>query len=68
MLRDNFERVINYATPEGMKRQEELMKKRMEEMRKRMGGDDGPMKGAAESGWGKARQDIDWVKERKGPF
>jgi len=37
-------------------------------MRKRMGGDDGPMKGAAESGWGKARQDIDWVKERKGPF
>jgi NAD(P)-dependent dehydrogenase (short-subunit alcohol dehydrogenase family) len=68
MLRDIVERIVNYATPEGMKRQEELMKKHMEEMRKRMGGDDGPMKGAAESGWGKARPDLTWVKERKGPF
>jgi len=68
MLRDIVERIVNYATPEGMKRQEELMKKRMEEMRKRMGGDDGPMKGAAESGWGRARPDLTWVKERRGPF
>ena len=68
MLKDILERTINYATPEGMKKQEESMKKRMEEMRKRMGGDDGPMKGAAESGWGKARQDIKWVKEHRGPF
>jgi NAD(P)-dependent dehydrogenase (short-subunit alcohol dehydrogenase family) len=68
MLRDNFERVINYATPEGMKRQEELMKKRMAEMRERMGGGEGPMKGAAESGWGRAREDLTWVKERRGPF
>jgi NAD(P)-dependent dehydrogenase (short-subunit alcohol dehydrogenase family) len=68
MLRDNFERIINYATPEGMKRQEELMQKRMEEMRERMGGDEGPMKGAAESGWGKAREDLTWVKEHRGPF
>jgi len=67
MLRDNFERVISYATPEGMKRQEELMKKRMEEMRKRMG-EDGPMKGAAEARWGTARKDLTWVKERRGPF
>ncbi len=68
MLRDIVERIVNYATPEGMKRQEELMKKRMEEMREHMGGDDGPMKGAEESGWGKARQDITWVKEHRGPF
>ncbi len=68
MLRDIVERIVNYATPEGMKRQQELMKKRMEEMRKRMGGDDGPMKGAEEAGWGKARQDLTWVKEHKGPF
>lgn len=71
MLRGNFERIINYATPEGMKRQEELMKKRMEEMkemRERMYGDNGPMKGAEEAGWGKARPDLTWVKERRGPF
>jgi NAD(P)-dependent dehydrogenase (short-subunit alcohol dehydrogenase family) len=69
MLRFNLERVVNYATPEGMKRQEELMKKRREEMRKRMGsGDDGPMKGATEAGWGRAREDLTWVKERRGPF
>jgi len=66
MLRDNFERLINYATPEGMKRQEELMKKRMEEMRKHMG-DNNPFGGAAEAGWGKARQDITWVKDSFGP-
>jgi NAD(P)-dependent dehydrogenase (short-subunit alcohol dehydrogenase family) len=67
MLRDNFERVINYATPEGMKKQEELTKKRMEEMRKRMGNSP-MMEGAAEAGWGKARKDITWVKEHRGPF
>ena len=67
MLRDNFERIINYATPEGMQRQEELMKKRMEEMRKRMGKNN-PMEGAVEAGWGKARADLTWVKERRGPF
>jgi len=67
MLRNNFERIINYATPEGMKRQEELMKKHREEMRQRMGGDDGPMKGAGEAGWGKAREDLTWVKDNR-PF
>jgi hypothetical protein len=43
------------------------MKKRMEEMRKRMGNSP-MMEGAAEAGWGKARKDITWVKERRGPF
>ena len=66
MLRDIVERIVNYATPEGMKRQEEFMKKRMEEMRKRMS-EDGPMKGAQEAGWGRARPDLKWVKERRGP-
>jgi NAD(P)-dependent dehydrogenase (short-subunit alcohol dehydrogenase family) len=66
MLRDNFEHIINYATPEGMKRQEELDKQRREEMMKRMTVDDGPMAGAAEAGWGKARPDLAWVKDRRG--
>ena len=61
MLRDNFERIISYATPEGMQKQEELMKTRMEEMRKRMGP---AMEGATEAGWGKARKDIPWVKDK----
>jgi NAD(P)-dependent dehydrogenase (short-subunit alcohol dehydrogenase family) len=66
MLRDNFERIINYTSPEGMKRQEELAKKRMEEMRKRGGGKN-PFEGAAEAGWGKAKEDLTWVKDRMGP-
>jgi NAD(P)-dependent dehydrogenase (short-subunit alcohol dehydrogenase family) len=66
MLRDNFERIINYSTPEGMKRQEEMMKKRREEMMKRMGTADGPMAGAAEAGWGKARPDLTWIKDTRG--
>jgi NAD(P)-dependent dehydrogenase (short-subunit alcohol dehydrogenase family) len=66
MLRYSLERFVNYATPEGMKRQEEMMKKRMEEMRARMGGKN-PFGGAAEAGWGKARKDLTWVKEQQGP-
>jgi len=66
MLRDHVERVVNYATPEGMKRQDELAQKRREEMRKRMGGTD-LFAGAAEAGWGKAREDLTWVKERREP-
>ena len=66
MLRGTLERIINYASPEGMKRQDELTKKRMEEMRKHMGGKN-PFAGAAEAGWGKAREDLTWVKDRKGP-
>jgi NAD(P)-dependent dehydrogenase (short-subunit alcohol dehydrogenase family) len=66
ILRFMVERIIDYATPEGMKRQEETMKKRMEEMRKNMSGKN-PFAGAAEAGWGKARPDLKWVKERRGP-
>ena len=64
MLRENFERIINYASPEGMKRQEELDRKRREEMRKRMGEiKEGPLAGAREAGWGRARPDLTWVKD-----
>ena len=64
MMRDIAERMVNYCTPEGMKRQEEIMKKRMEEMKKNpMPG----LKGAAEAGWGRARPDLTWVKERQRP-
>jgi NAD(P)-dependent dehydrogenase (short-subunit alcohol dehydrogenase family) len=63
MLRSNLERIVNFATPEGMLRQDELAKKRMEEMMKHTGGKN-LFAGAAESGWGKARKDITWVKDR----
>lgn len=66
MLRMSLEQVINYATPEGMERQVELMKNRREEMRKRMGGKN-PFEGADEAGWGKAKEDLTWIKERQGP-
>ena len=62
MLRDNFARVINWATPEGMKRQEELSRKRAEEMRARTG-DNSPFAGAGDVGWGKAKADLNWVDE-----
>jgi NAD(P)-dependent dehydrogenase (short-subunit alcohol dehydrogenase family) len=65
-LRDHLEGKINYATPEGTKRQEERAKKMREEMRKRMG-DENFLEGADEAGWGKAREDLTWVKDRKGP-
>ena len=61
-LRDNFERIANYTTSEGMKRQEELARKRAEEMRRRRGGP-GPFGGAAEAGWGKAKADLGWVAD-----
>jgi NAD(P)-dependent dehydrogenase (short-subunit alcohol dehydrogenase family) len=65
MLKGIAEQIINYATPEGMKRQEELNMKRREEMRKHpMPG----LEGAAEAGWGRAREDLTWVKERQRPF
>jgi NAD(P)-dependent dehydrogenase (short-subunit alcohol dehydrogenase family) len=63
VLREHLERIFNYSTPEGMKRQEELTNKRMEEMRKP--GSKSPWAGAAEAGWGKARPDITWVKDRQ---
>ena len=65
VLREHLERVFNYATPEGMKRQDELNNKRREERRNPAGGN--PWAGADEAGWGKARQDLTWVKNRQGP-
>lgn len=61
VLRENFERKINYATPEGTRRQEELDKKEMEERRKNP---EPQFEGAEEAGWGKARPDLTWVKDR----
>jgi len=66
MLREHLEHLINYTTLEGMERQDELNRHRREEMRKRMGNIN-PMQGAAEAGWGKAREDITWVKDTR-PF
>ena len=63
MLRQNFERFINYSSPEGMKRQEELTAQRREQMTAQME-NDGPLAGAREVKWGSARQDLTWVKDR----
>jgi len=63
-LKQYGERLANYCSPEGMKRQEENEKKRREEMRNHpMPG----LEGAAEARWGKAREDLTWVKDRKWP-
>jgi NAD(P)-dependent dehydrogenase (short-subunit alcohol dehydrogenase family) len=64
MMRGIVERMVNFTTPEGMKRQEEANKKRMEEMRKHP---NPMMEGASEAGWGKAREDLTWVKDHR-PF
>lgn len=52
MLRDNFERVIDFSTPEGTRRQDELARKRQAEMGERR-----------DSGFGKAKADLTWVRE-----
>jgi NAD(P)-dependent dehydrogenase (short-subunit alcohol dehydrogenase family) len=59
MMRGIVERMVNYTTPEGIKRQEEATRKRMEEMMKHP---NPMMEGAAEAGWGRAREDLTWVK------
>jgi NAD(P)-dependent dehydrogenase (short-subunit alcohol dehydrogenase family) len=64
MMRGICERMVNYTTPEGMNRQEEANLKRMEEMRKHP---NPMMEGAAEAGWGRAREGLTWVKNT-GPF
>ena len=61
MLRLISERIINYTTPEGMKKQEETARRNREEMTKRRGGKN-PFEGADEAGWGKAREDLTWIK------
>ena len=61
MLKDNFQRVLYSASPEGVKKLEALRKKRMEEMKKQQGGND-PYEHSADVGFGKARADLTWVK------
>lgn len=53
LLEDNFQRVLDLATPGGVIRQEELAKKRARPYE------------ADDSGWGKARADLTWVEESK---
>ncbi len=65
MMRGIVERMVNFTTPEGMKRQAELNKKRGEEMRQYP---NPMMEGASEAGWGKARPDLSWVKDYRPPF
>jgi len=50
--------LMNYVTKEGMERIEEQAKKRREEMAKSTGAFP-----KNEVGWGKARPDLDWVKD-----
>jgi NAD(P)-dependent dehydrogenase (short-subunit alcohol dehydrogenase family) len=58
MLRDNFQRVLDFSTPEGTKRQDEQAKKRQTET----GRNRSPYQ-TTDSGWGKARADLTWVDE-----
>jgi NAD(P)-dependent dehydrogenase (short-subunit alcohol dehydrogenase family) len=62
-MKQHCETLINYVTPEGMKRLEERAKKRREEMAK------SPQMSpyqTTDSGFGKARPDLTWVKDRQG--
>ncbi len=59
-MRGALEGMFNYTTPEGMKIQDEIFKKRLEERKKNPAKN---LEGAAEAGWGKARPDIIWVKD-----
>ncbi|MHB8104845.1 MAG: hypothetical protein ACYDG5_04820, partial [Dehalococcoidales bacterium] len=64
MMRGVMERMVNLTTAEGMMRQEEANMKRRGEMKNHPN----PMfEGAAEAGWGRAREDITWVKDHR-PF
>jgi NAD(P)-dependent dehydrogenase (short-subunit alcohol dehydrogenase family) len=67
MLKGTLERLVNYASPEGMKRQEEAEKKRFEEMSKHMPQGPNPYAGAGDAGWGAARKDLTWVKRQGRP-
>ena len=67
MLRGMLERFANYCTPEGMKRQEDIERKRFEEMMKHRQQGPNPYARAADVGWGKAREDLTWIKDRRAP-
>ncbi len=53
-MKAHCDTLINYVTPEGTKRLEEMAKNRQPSRYR-----------SSDSGFGKARQDITWVKERK---
>ena len=68
MLKNTLERFAYYAVPGGAQQLEEVQRKRMAEMMKNMPhGRPNPYAGAAEAGWGAARKDLTWVKQRQGP-
>ncbi len=68
MLRREFQKIIDFSSPEGMKRiaeAEEAQRKAMEEMMKNM---PKPADGAPvmkDVGFAKARKDLDWVDPSK---
>jgi len=61
VLREHMERIFNYTTLEGTKKQEVLNKQKEEERAKNP---NKALEGAAEAGWAKARADITWAKDR----
>jgi NAD(P)-dependent dehydrogenase (short-subunit alcohol dehydrogenase family) len=60
MLKDNFQRIIDYSSPEGIKRQEKMMEKRMKEALKHKVKN--PYQDT-DSGFSRARPDLTWVKD-----
>jgi NAD(P)-dependent dehydrogenase (short-subunit alcohol dehydrogenase family) len=60
MLKDNFQRIIDYSSPEGIKRQEKMMEKRMKDAEKHKVKN--PYQDT-DSGFSKARPDLIWVKD-----
>ncbi|MFA5308950.1 MAG: SDR family NAD(P)-dependent oxidoreductase [Dehalococcoidales bacterium] len=60
MLRGHMERIVDYASPEGSKKQDEAYKKTMENITRMEGN---PMQEAEKTGYGKAREDLTWVKD-----
>ena len=67
MLRNTVERIVNYASAEGIKRQEEQMRKMFEEMAKRQPQGANPYANMGDVGFGQARKDITWVKSTRMP-
>jgi NAD(P)-dependent dehydrogenase (short-subunit alcohol dehydrogenase family) len=67
MLRNTLERIVNYASAEGIKKQEEQMRKMFEEMAKRQPQGPGPMPGFEDVGFAQARKDLTWVKQTRMP-
>jgi len=62
-MREHCDTLINYVTAEGMNRLEEQAKKRREEMAKHT---EMSSYQTTDSGFGKAREDLTWVKDRQG--